>query len=220
MSVVLNDLDTNITGPDEIEYGDWEQFHDELTGQELPTEKVREARLEEIEFLNKFPVYVKVPIAPSRGKIFIKVRWIDHNKGDKDKLNIRSRLVAREFKFLDPYMDGTFAPTPPIEAMRYLFHWMATTHRRNGQRLEMKMIVLDVSRAHFHPEAVRECYVELPEEAALEGSVGKLFRTMYGTRDAAAQWDSFANKAMEGQGYETGMSSTCVYKHKTVETRR
>ena len=93
--MALHDLDTNITGHDEIQYGEWEQFYDELTGQELPTEKVREARLEEIKFLNKFPVYVKVPTAQSRGKIFIKVRWIDHNKGDKDKLNIRSRLVAR-----------------------------------------------------------------------------------------------------------------------------
>ena len=130
-----------------------------MTGQELPTEKVREIRSEEIAFLNKLPVYIKVPRAQSKGKTFIKVRWIDHNRGDEEKVNIQSRLVAREFKFLDPYMDGTFAPTPPIEALRYLFHWMATTHRRNGQRLEMKMIVLDVSRAHFHPEAVRECYV-------------------------------------------------------------
>ena len=77
------------------------------------------------------------------------------------------------------------------------------------------MIVLDVSRAHFHPEAVRECYVELPKEDGLEGHVGKLLRTMYGTRDAAAQWDSFANKAMEGRGYETGMLSTCGDKHKS-----
>ena len=57
--------------------------------------------------------------------------------------------------------------------------------------------------------------MELPEENALEGHVGKLLRTIYGTRDAAAQWDSFANKVMESQGYETGMSSTCLYKHRS-----
>ena len=82
--------------------------------------------------MDSFPVYIKVPRADSRGKIFIKVRWIDHSKGGKEKMNINSRLVAREFKFLDLYMDGTFAPTPPIGALRYLFHWMATMQRRNA----------------------------------------------------------------------------------------
>ena len=134
MRVALNELDVNVTGHDEIEYGEWEQFNDELTGEELPTEKVREASWEEIEFLNTFPVYVKVPREQSRGKNFIKVRWIDHNKADQENMNVRSRLVAREIKLLDPFMDGTFAPTPPIEAVRYLFHCMTTVHRRNGQR--------------------------------------------------------------------------------------
>ena len=32
-SVALNNLDTNVTGHDEIQYGKWEQFYDELTGQ-------------------------------------------------------------------------------------------------------------------------------------------------------------------------------------------
>ena len=67
------------------------------------------------------------------------------------------------------------------------------TVRRQGPSLrkaKRKMLVLDVSRAHFHAPAVREMYVKLPEEDRLEGFVGRLLRTIYGTRDAAAQWEA------------------------------
>ena len=52
------------------------------------------------------------------------------------------------------------------------------------------MLVLDVSRAHVHPYAVREMYVELPEEDKVPGEdmVGVLLRCLYGTRDAANLW--------------------------------
>ena len=47
----------------------------------------------------------------------------------------------------------------------------------------IKLLVLDVSRAHFHPPAVREVYITLPPEDFEPGMVGKLLRTIYGTRD-------------------------------------
>ena len=60
--------------------------------------------------------------------------------------------------------------------------------------MKMKMLVMDVSRAHFHPPAVRELYIDLPSEDGGQGMVGKLFRTLYRTRDAANQWDAFFNE--------------------------
>ena len=67
--------------------------------------------------------------------------------------------------------------------------------------------------AHFHPPAVRELYITLPEEDVTLGMVGRLLRTLYGTRDAAHEWDDFANKKIAAVGYQVGLSSPCIYVH-------
>ena len=46
----------------------------------------------------------------------IQVRWIDINKGDEEKPDIRSRLVAKDFNAED--RPELFAATPPTKAMR------------------------------------------------------------------------------------------------------
>ena len=61
---------------------DVEKFYDDISGKLLPTKLVREARLEEIKFLQSFPVYKKVPAEEARGKQKVSVRWRDVNKGD------------------------------------------------------------------------------------------------------------------------------------------
>ena len=53
------------------------------------------------------------------GKPPIKVRWVDTNKGDGERSNYRSRLVAMEFRV--GKMDFAFAATPPLEALQALF---------------------------------------------------------------------------------------------------
>eukprot|EP00973_Karenia_brevis_P002512 343625-Karenia_brevis.AAC.1 len=62
------------------------------------------ARKEEVEFLKKFPVYEKVPEAMSKGKHKISTRWCYVNKGDDQNTAVRARLVGREFKWQDPFM--------------------------------------------------------------------------------------------------------------------
>ena len=191
-----------------------EKFYDDVSGKLLPTPLVRAARLEEIKFSQSFPVYEKVPEDQARGKQKVSVRWCDVNKGDDREPQVRSRLVGREYKWQDPFMQGTFAATPPLESLRYMFHYMTTRRRRRGAPIKLKMLVMDVSRAHFHPPAVRELYINLPDEDSSPGKVGKLLRTLYGTRDAANQWDAFFNEKIAQLGYEVGMSSPCLYRHK------
>jgi len=203
------------TGHDEIDLSADEEVYDESTGIQLPAAAVAAARQEEVGFLKQFPVYKKVPRALSHGKEFVKVRWIDINKGDLDKPLVRSRLVAKEFRFLNPTMHGTFAGTPPIESFRFLLSFLVTIIWKNGKRLDIVMIVLDVSRAHFHPYAKREMYVELPAEDKFEADgdvVGLLLRTMYGTRDAANAFEGFANEVMEAAGFIVGASNPCLYR--------
>ena len=105
----------------------------------------------EIEFLHSFPVYKKVPASQAQGKQKVSVRWCDTNKGDNENCDIRSRLVGREYRWQDPFMQGTFAATPPLESMRYLLHWFMTKRYRHKRVVRLKILVLDVSRAHVHP---------------------------------------------------------------------
>ena len=62
---------------------------------------VRRAREEDMKEFNKHGVYVKVPLRECferTGKKPIGVKWVDINKGDEEKPEYRSRLVAKEIK--------------------------------------------------------------------------------------------------------------------------
>eukprot|EP00972_Heterocapsa_arctica_P031104 4579798-Heterocapsa_arctica.AAC.1 len=52
-----------------------------------------------------------------------------------------------------------------------------------------KIALIDVKRAHIRSPAMRDIFVELPAERAQERMCGHLKRSMYGTRDAAYNWD-------------------------------
>ena len=54
----------------------------------------------------------------------IKTRWVDINECDDENPVYRSRPVGEEFN--DGHMDGLFAATPPLEALRFLAHEAAT----------------------------------------------------------------------------------------------
>eukprot|EP00973_Karenia_brevis_P062212 8653645-Karenia_brevis.AAC.1 len=103
-----------------------------MSGELLPRSLVRAARKQEVEFPKKFPVYEKVPEAMSKGKQTISTRSCYVKKGDDLNLAVRARLCGREFKWQDPFMQGTFAATPPSEALRYLLSWAMTKRRRRG----------------------------------------------------------------------------------------
>ena len=120
----------------------------------------------------------------------MKTRWIDINKGDDENPVDRSRLVGKEFNTGE--MDGIFAGTPPLEAMRCLNHEAAAI--RQAQDTHTKnMMINDVARAFFEAPAVRQVCVELPEEDQTpedrrRDHVGHLQMSLYGTRDAAMNW--------------------------------
>eukprot|EP00969_Alexandrium_andersonii_P202985 8969936-Alexandrium_andersonii.AAC.1 len=63
------------------------------------------------------------------GKRPIGGRWVDHNKGDAESPNARSRYFAKDIAY---YKDGSmFAATPHLEALRPLLSDLAT--RRRGR---------------------------------------------------------------------------------------
>ena len=93
-------------------------------------------------------------------------------------------------------MDGLFAGTPPLEALRYLVHEAATV--RVGEPEGSKVIMInDVARAFFEAPAMRNVCVEILPEDMTEADrrhdkVGHLRMSMYGTRDSRFGWEGVA----------------------------
>ena len=184
---------------------------DDVTGAELDPAQVKSARVDEIKYIRKMRLYTKVDKVEcwnKTGKMPIKVRWIDINKGDVKDPNYRSRLVAKE---INTYKrDDLFAATPPLEAMKMVMSIAATNNK--GEII----MINDVSRAFFHARVKRDVYVELPDEDKMLGEekkCAKLNFSLYGTRDAALNWHEEYSKQLMDNGFVQGAASPCIFYH-------
>ena len=216
-----------IDGPTNNELGD---YIDDVSGETLPAGLTHSARVEEIRFMESWHVWDVRPVAEcwaATGRAPIGGRWVDHNKGDEQSPNVRSRWVAKDIaRWKD---DAMFAATPPLEAVRLLLSDLATRRRahaghsgnvhehigmsagerrRTGQR---KALFIDVRKAHLHAFANRDIYVVLPPEVAEPGKCAKLVRNLYGTRGAPARWEVLYTSTLEVFGFERGRASACCF---------
>ena len=167
------------------------QAWDDITGEHLDAKEVTKARLKEMEYANAKNVWTKMPrwMAERDNIKVIKTRWIDIDKGDASNRNLRSRFVAKEFNTGNE--EGLFAATPPLEALKFLISQAATT---NGDQTKESVIMInDVARAFFEAPVTRDVRIEIPNEDKTEDDwkqdmVGKLNMSLYGTRDAASNF--------------------------------
>ena len=177
----------------------------------LDPSKVKEARKEEMEYVRKMRVWDKVPRASCIGKP-IPVRWVDTNKGTEAEPNYRSRIVAKELKATSPGDPvDLYAATPPLEAVK-----MIISHAASGDADRVLMII-DIRRAYFNAPTRRTTYVDIPPEDWEPGDDGKCARlnvSLYGTRDAARNWEEELTKFLSAQGASIGKSCPCVYEVK------
>ena len=200
---------------DPEEYHD--EFVDDVSCQPLIRELVQAAGKEEMIEFDQHGVYTKAPISECirmTGKHPIGSKWIDINKGNTLNPNYKSRLVAKEIK--RGASDDMFAATPPLEAKKSLFSMAMTQFARGhapGMRGTQKLLFIDVRRAYFYAPARRPVYVTLPDEDAEEGMCGRLNRSMYGTRDAAVNWEDKYSSHLESMGFIKGKSSPCTFFH-------
>ena len=164
-------------------------------------------------YFRDMKVYERVPrshLATTGGKI-IGTMWIDTNKGDADNPNVRCRLVGKEFRTGPD--DALFASTPLLEALRLIISRASTLGAR-GKKNEI--MINDVSRAYFYAKCPRDLYVELPvEDPDYDPNfIGKLRLCLYGTRDAALNWQSTLSEHLECQGFVRGVGHPSVFHHK------
>ena len=179
---------------DESEFNEYTLAWDDVTGKNLEPEKVQEARAEEIAICNRYKVWEFVPREAWMKPIT--TRWVDINKGDEEDPNYRSRLVARELNKGKTMWTTFFAAMPPLSALKALMviamanSWIDCKGKFIQPAYVQLILIVDVKRAHFRSPATRELHVILPEEAGCpEGYIARLLQSMYGTTDAAQNWE-------------------------------
>ena len=204
---------------DEGEKGDWEVKWDDVKGGELDGELVAKARAEEIGYMKRRGIWRVVPLKECwerTGKAPVGVRWVDTNKGSEGTPEIRSRLVARDFRCkADKDREDLFVATPPIEAERLALSRAATwIRRRDGTRGLRKLMFIDAKKAHLNPRCQEEVYIELPNEAGEgEGMCGRLEYWIYGCKRAAQAWEEYYAGKLEGAGFVRGIGCGVVFYH-------
>ena len=84
-------------------------------------------------------------------------------------MEVRSRLVARDFRGGDKDRDDLFTETPPLEGKRMLMSRAVTRGlKRKGVR---KLTFIDARKAHLNPKCEGDVYIELPKECGYGGDV-------------------------------------------------
>ena len=124
-------------------------------------------------------------------------------------MQIRSRFYAREFKNDD--RPDLYAGTPPLEALKAIIS-IAASHKE-----KFSIMHIDVSSAYFHAKAQRPVLIRLPAEDRMgtdAGKVGLMKKSMYGTRDAASNWERDWQENIKKWGFQLGLSSKNLFHHK------
>ena len=185
----------------------------EQAGKELPWHAVRTTRELGLKYLRDLGVYEKVDekeAVAKYGNTPVDTKWVDTDKAFEGELmQIRSRMCAREFKGDD--RPDLYAGTPPLEALK------ATISTAANHKETFSIMHIDVSRAYFHAKAQRPVLIRLPVEHRTgtdAGKVGLMKRSMYGTRDAASNWERDWQEHVRNWGFQLGLSSKNLFHQK------
>ena len=102
------------------------------------------------------------------------------------------------------------APTPPLEALKVALSEIATGTRRG------KVVALvDVRRAYYYAPARRKVFVELPPEDHQPGDermCGLLRYSLYGSRDAAQNWEEELAATLNSLKLTRFSACSCVWR--------
>ena len=144
--------------------------------------------------------------------------------GIKLRPKYRSRLVPRELKVKsgqsETHCSHFFASMPPITALRILFTIVVTKKipNKDGKLIPLDpttcLIFIDIKKEHFWSLARRRLLVKIPPEMGCPpGMVGLLKKSLYGTRDAPANWEAGIKDVMLALGFLQAKSNACLYFH-------
>ena len=222
---------------DEVEAADWDvnveetelvptDMQEDVREGEFDPKELAKARGEEVEFMEGIGVWepaTEEECIAATGKPPVSTRWVDVNKGRGGEVDLRCRIVARDFKVKgDGRESEVFAAMPPIEAKRMLFRMAALKGSVKGdpRRGVVKLMFIDIKKAHLNGKLREDefAFVWLPAEAG--GGVGRLRRWLYGMRPAATAWEEEYAEVVEKElGFARWRSAPTVFWHEKSGVR-
>ena len=110
-----------------------------------------------------------------------------------------------------------FAGTPPLEAPKLIISKVASSQTNMEEDDPVRLMYVDVKRAYFYAPCTSETYIKIPEEdwePGDEGKCGRLNVSLYGTREAAGNWQREYTSFMLQNGFKCGQASACAFLHK------
>ena len=110
---------------------------------------------------------------------------------------------------------------PPVEAWKTMLSLMVSL-KTSKRGKPVKIVVFDISRAHFYGKLSRSVYAELPgeEKANHPGRdvCAKLKRSWYGLQDACSIWQA-DYRVDGGFAYEQGKSNSAIFYSPSEDSR-
>ena len=177
-------------------------------------EESYKGKSKELGCLRDYGVYKPVPRAQSVGGKYISTRWEEAPKWKEGKWIVRSRFVAREFKWKDPGQDDIFGVTSSANTGRILGYLLA--------KKQLRAYLADVECAFFHAPEEDEVYVEPPQEwkddHPDEDYVWQLVKQLYGRRPAPRAFSDFvAGVLIDEIGMKRCIEVPHLYYHEETE---
>jgi hypothetical protein len=131
-------------------------------------------------------------------------KWVYSFKHDEhgNVIKYKARVVARG----DMQKDGRDfygAPVLPISSMR------ATLAQGNDEDDEMDQ--MDISTAYLYSPASMETFIFIPDGMPDAGKIARLKRSMYGLRQAPADWHNTINSFLESVGFHPLIKEPNIY---------
>ena len=190
---------------------------DDVTGEELPWHAVRKAREQGLKHLRDLGVYEKVHEREAIAQYQVTpvdTKWVDTDKaiegehahqvticGTRIQTWRSARSVRRDYS---------------IEALR------ATISIVANHKETFPIMHIDVARAYFYVKAQGPVLVRLPVEDRMGADAGKIGlrnKSMYGTRDAASNWERDWQEYVKSWGFQLGFSSKNLYHRKGIKVQ-
>ena len=164
--------------------------HEEVLAVLVPKEKrdtteCLEAKQKELDKLKEFGTY---EVIEDEGQGHVTTTWVLTEKGTE----IRARLTARGFMEDDEVPKDS--PTMHKSSLRIVLAIAAA----KGWTIETS----DIRSAFLQGNLLdRDVYVKPPKEAGLTGKLWKLYKCLYGLRDASKQWYSKVKGILKKNGF-------------------
>ncbi len=143
----------------------------------------------------------------------LSTKWVFSKKEMAEgKKFLKARLVARGFERIR-IVDELRAPVAKLTTFRL---FLAVSCRK---KLNVRQI--DIKNAYLNGHIEGGVFIEVPKyvKVSYGDFICKLYRTIYGLKEAAAIWNRTVNGVLEGLNFSRSESDFCLYftKHRGVE---